>query len=248
MNNKQRIDITKPVKLERAWLDFADLIAPGSSYRQEMRALRQGDRTETPKETEARFDRLRRREHGLKQQFISSVRDGCLFAFGCEINEAGQKHELSPLNNALFDWRLQGFTPDWDTNQLIVLDRTYIGIEFIPNMKVIQAEWPDHDFSDEVTNWSGDVGSVRLEHPDSPKPVVISEQRGPGRPNTRDQIKACIRGLRASEKFVSLPNRTRQAEEVRAKLLGEEYRYASDMANYKDDSIKRLIKHVLEEP
>ena len=123
-----------------------------------------------------------------------------------------------------------------------------------------------HFFVDEETeevfqhiNWKkGEmrVGSesyfdIRIvEPPASPEPVSTQADTPPakktkgGRPSTKHQIKDCVRSLLNNSEFAAL-SRLKQAEEVRAKILGETFRGAHDYAGYKTSTIVRYIGQLL---
>lgn len=65
-----------------------------------------------------------------------------------------------------------------------------------------------------------------------------------GRPSTRSSICNKINELWDQPDFQKLSNRTEQAREVRARLLGEEARAQDDTHNYKTSTIKLLIGEV----
>lgn len=82
---------------------------------------------------------------------------------------------------------------------------------------------------------------------DSPKKT---ENVAPvGRPNTSDEIREMVEELWKSDpSFQSLPDRTAQAGEVRARLLGEDARDAHDLVGYNTSTIIKIIGQVLNEP
>lgn len=123
-----------------------------------------------------------------------------------------------------------------------------------------------HFFVDEETeevlqhiNWKkGEmrVGSesyfdIRIvEPPASPEPASTRVDTPPskktkgGRPSTKHRIEDCVRSLLNNSEFAAL-NRTKQAEEVRAKILGEPHRGAHDHTGYKTTTIVRYIGQLL---
>lgn len=74
---------------------------------------------------------------------------------------------------------------------------------------------------------------------------TAKEKKPPGRPSSRKEVDRLLRDLKQDPKFRGLPNSEAQACEVRARLLGEEYRYRRDMKGYKDESLKRWIGEAL---
>jgi hypothetical protein len=169
--------------------------------------------------------------------------------FGCELSSATATHDATPINHKLFDQNLSGFKITWEQSCLEVLGRTFIGLEFQPNIEVIQDAWSGHDFSQDVEG---------LQNPEPPKlpsaaeevdlkePTTPNKNKG-GRPRTRDVVKAKIREMMGSAAFQKLPDRSAQAVEVRVGLLGEQARNQHDMANYKTESIVRWIGEVSKE-
>lgn len=161
MSNSWKIDLKRREKLETAWEYYSDLIAPGHNYRGELRELRLGSRSETPEETKKRLRLLDQREDSLKRQFLSYIPDGFFYVFGCELSSATATHDATPINHKLFDQNLSGFKITWEQSCLEVLGRTFIGLEFQPNIEVIQDAWSGHDFSQEVEGFCTDeVGKL----------------------------------------------------------------------------------------
>ncbi len=62
-----------------------------------------------------------------------------------------------------------------------------------------------------------------------------------GRPNTSDEIKRVISERLGDPDFRNLENRTKQAEDIRAIILGEDHRHSHSYPGFRDDTIKRLI-------
>ena len=89
-----------------------------------------------------------------------------------------------------------------------------------------------------------------IEPPASPKPLSTqvdtpsAKKSKGGRPNTKNQIEKCVRSLINDPEFAAL-DRTKQAEEVRAKILGETHRNAHDHTGYKTTTIVRYIGRFL---
>ncbi|WP_146740177.1 hypothetical protein [Hyphomonas sp. GM-8P] len=249
MSDNWKIDLMRREKLETAWEYYSDLIVPGHNYRDELRKLRQGERSETPEETKKRIKLLHQREDSLKRQFLSFIPDGFFYVFGCELSSATATHDPTPINHTLFDQNLSGSKITWEQNSLEVLGRTFIGLEFRPNIEVIQDAWSGHDFSQDVEGLQNPeprqlpsaVEEVELKEPTTPK-----KKKG-GRPKTQDVVKAKIREMIGTQVLDKLPNRWDQAIEVRVRLKGEETRDHHGMAGYKTDVIARWIGEVANE-
>ncbi|WP_373084915.1 hypothetical protein [Sneathiella sp.] len=198
-----KIDINKRERFENAWETFADLIVPGSNHRGKLLQLRVGKRDETREETEKRIWLLDKTEHGLKQQFLSYIPDGFFRVYGCEISAVDNENKKTQISCELFNTRLSGFQPFWGEDRIEVLGKTYIGLEFEANIDVIQAEWPSHDFRQELGDRPGDRSSrsapddVRKESPSSMEgesrlPTNVAETNRTGRPSKGDMISSAI--------------------------------------------------------
>jgi len=161
MPNFPEIDLQRREKLESAWEIFADLIAPGMNYREELWKLRRGEKEETLQETEERLKRLERREAGLRQQFIYSIPDGCFHVFGLNPDTDINSPVLKPINCNFLDSKLDGFEVDWHSNQVKASGRTFMALEFQPNIDGIRAAWFGSDLS-ELKNLNVDVQETQL--------------------------------------------------------------------------------------
>lgn len=155
------IDLQRREKLESAWEIFADLIFPGMNYREELASLRRGRKDETLKESEERQKRLERRTSGLKQQFLSFIPDGFFHIFGLNPDTDLNSPDLRLLNCKLFSPKQDGFEVNWEGNQIKVAGRTFIALEFQPNIDVIRAAWPSTGFS-KLINRKDDAEEAQL--------------------------------------------------------------------------------------
>lgn len=84
--------------------------------------------------------------------------------------------------------------------------------------------------------------TLKSQEPD-PKPNAKR-----GRPNKKERVQEMALKLwKTDEAFRAMGNRVDQAREVKARLLGEEFRHADEMAGYKLEVVIRSIGEVLHE-
>ncbi len=181
-----------------------------------------------PKTWPSRQKKLTLRTHDERANLLYGIYHGDFWAIGFRTLSDGSDELIRvPRQHFFVDYDREEPFPDlnWSKGELRVGDTSFFGIHVIRAPD--RAETPPN--TDPVSRRVAKTGSV------SPR----------GRPNTKDVIRDQVAKLLTTDPaFLALPNRTAQAEEVRARLCGEDARTDHERVGFKTTTIVKIIGQV----
>lgn len=189
-----------------------------------------------PRTWEGREEKLKITREVERSHLLDELYAGRLWAIGFVIKPNGFD-EPTRVPRDLFFLDYNRERPDqpqinWSKSELIGRGVSYFDIRVVRSPEQgepVDDETGDHPVRAEASD----------ESPNKPQT---------GRPSTKDTISAEVERLLDNPEFLKLPNRTVQAREVRARLVGEEARNDDDRIGYKTSVIARIIGEVITRP
>lgn len=231
MSNITNYSNNELILLEKSWKKFADIGIEVYNYRETLKQLSRPTKKETHEEFEKRKWLLDKTEKSLKNQFLYRILDNEFLCFGVDLTHQLNKKVIE-LPSSIFNPQVEGFDISWKNNSLIAQGFRVSEIELKPNWPVINKLWA----CEAKPNYPLESNSTSV----ASKPNLSKQG---GRPNSRRKVEDLLNEIVSNhdEAFFQLPNRTEQAREIRARLLGEKYRDKDNYTEFSTDSIKRWI-------
>jgi hypothetical protein len=155
---------------------------------------------------------------------------------------------------------------DWGSEELKAGSNSYFDIRILRppvshNDELIDWNTIPRNVNDEPLEWiagpenASNKSAEELQSktasqlPSETAPTTLNPTRPIGRPNRSDAIRSKVRELwKTDEKFRGMPNRLDQAEEIRARMWGEDKRYFDKMPGHRTSTIIRIIGEVVNQP
>lgn len=232
MDELIEIDPKEPIELRRAWDVFSDLAVPGMNYRKKIKDLLRPVDGESYEQTSKRLTEHDHLVRSLQKQLRYCICDGSFLAFGFKLDAPGGFSNRVRIAGIFFEPGDGRSKVEWESNRLEYDGHVFAGVEVVPDIEHLQSQWPAHR----------EVYGPLLKQPPPEKASLRS--KGSGRPNYKTNAVALIGELLKEHTFKMMRPRSRQAEEVRARLVGEGFREAHDYPGLKTETLARWIGEV----